>query len=99
MITAFKIMMEQHRSANPTGAFIAREALLARNKWKAVGSDAVYFAETREVVQTMSDFNLRLSIHKVIDVEYGYELRNSPELEKSEMLQRCHNGAERFLNK
>jgi hypothetical protein len=99
MIIAFKVKMEEHRSTQPTGAFIAREALLARKKWKAKGTDAVSFTETGEVVETGSDFNLRQSIHKAIDVEYGYELRNRSAFERIEMLQLCHNGAERFLNK
>jgi hypothetical protein len=99
MVFAFKVKMEEHRSATPTGAFIAREALLARKNWKAVGSDAVRFVETGEVVQIPSDFNLRRSIHQVIEVEYWHEVRNLPEPERLEMLQLCHEGAEQFLNK
>lgn len=99
MIAAFQVKMEEYRSATPTGAFIAREAMLTRKSWRAVSSDTVCFAETGEVIQTSDDFTLRQSIHKVIDVEYAYELRNRSPFERIEMLQLCHNGAERFMNK
>lgn len=99
MVRDFERKMKRYRSTKPTGAFIARQAILARRKWEAVGTSAVYFTETSDIIRTSDTFTLRDAIHGVIDIEYPCELRKRPAKEKGEMVQLCHQGAERFLNK
>jgi len=99
MIVSFRSLKEQHKSPTLTGTWVARQTMATRKKWKETGSRALCFLPTGEIVNTPENLNLRHAIHMVIDIEYGYELKDKPGEVQIEMILRCHTAAESYLNK
>jgi hypothetical protein len=84
---------------NPTAAWMSRKALIDRNRWHQTNETDFVFDETGDIVSITDDMSLLQVIHYVIEIEYGYDLREVPSWRRQELLALAHEAADKWCSR
>jgi hypothetical protein len=102
MVLSFLVKKTQYETSAPSFAWLAMQAMLARTRWVQVGETTLMYDRSGETVEIPDDSNLKFAIHKVIEVEYGYEIASllrRPVGGCADVLREAHDAAEKYLTR
>jgi hypothetical protein len=96
-VFGFAVQRNQFGRTAPYG-WLARQTLLARPGWAQMGDTTMVYQPNGRRVEIGNDTNFNFLIHKIIEVEYFFELaKSTPAPEAGVLVREAQDAADEFL--
>ena len=96
-VLTLSIKKNQYEGVAPSYGWLAMQVVLARNSWRQVDETTVRFEKSGQTLEISPYSSMLDAIHMIIDVEYGFQLRDLEVGHRANLLRVAHESADKYV--